>query len=220
MRIHMIPGIGFSGNIFLADTKKPCLIDTGWDTDISYAGTEVKKILGKKRLACIILTHRHIDHVGGAKAFQQTFGGEMLAHSLDTEALLSGDPISTGARLFGGSLEPLPVKKLDEGDKIDLGGGESLSVIHTPGHTIGGMCLLSGSGEMFTGDTVFAGGDVGRWDLETGDYSQLLASVEKISKLDVESLYPGHGPCAEGDAKEHLARSFRYLKSVGRFSEQ
>jgi hydroxyacylglutathione hydrolase len=216
MKVHYIPGIGFSGNVFLLDAEKPCLIDTGWDSDISYPGAEVGKLLGKRKLAYIILTHRHIDHVGGAKAFQQRFGGEMLAHSLDSEALLSGDEVSTGARLFGGSLEPLQVRKLGEGDKIDLGGGESLSVIHTPGHTVGSICLLSGNGDLFSGDTVFVGGDVGRWDLETGDYSQLLASVEKISKLDVEYLYPGHGPCAEGDAKEHLARSFRYLKAVGR----
>ena len=220
MKINMFQGMGFSGNVFLLDAKKPCLIDTGWDSDIAYPGAEVGKILGKRKLAFIVLTHRHIDHVGGAKAFQRMFGGEMLAHSLDSEALLSGDPISTGARLFGGSLEPLQVRKLDEEDKIDLGGGESLKVIHTPGHTVGSMCLLSGDGELFSGDTVFAGGDVGRWDLETGDYSQLLASVEKVSMLDVESLYPGHGPCAEGDAKEHLARSLRYLKSVGRLGNQ
>ncbi len=217
MMIHHIHGVGFSGNIFLLDAERPCLIDTGWDPDITHTGRQVGEILAGRKLAYIILTHRHIDHVGGASAFQQRFGGEILAHELDAEALKSGDMDSTGARLFGGRLSPLSVKAVKEGNKIELGDGDDLEVLHTPGHTIGSMCLLTPDAALFSGDTVFSGGSVGRWDLETGNYEQLLASVERLAALDIQSLYPGHESPVEGDASDHLALSLKYIKIMGRF---
>jgi len=216
MKIHMIEGHGFSGNIFLIDSEKPCLIDTGADPDISFCSEEVRALLGERKLEHIILTHRHIDHVGGALAFYAEFGGDIYAHEDDAESLIAGDQVSTGARLFGGHVEPMPVTKLTEGDEIDLGGGEKLTVLHTPGHTIGSICLM-GQKNLFSGDTVFAQGGVGRWDLETGNYPQLLASVEKLASMDFDNLYPGHGPCVEGNAQAHLALSLKYLSLMGRY---
>ena len=216
MKVHTIAGAGFSGNIFLIDAEKPVLIDAGWSPDIGYAGTQVSEILQGRQLVHIILTHRHIDHVGGALAFQDEFGGEMLAHEDDAQSLIDGDADSTGARMFGGDISPMQVNKVSHGDKIDLGNDECLEVMHTPGHTIGSMCLI-GQNAIFSGDTVFADGGVGRWDLETGDYDTLLASIEKLSTIMVDNLYPGHGPSAIGNAKEHLAMGLRALKMYGRF---
>jgi hydroxyacylglutathione hydrolase len=216
MKIYAIDGHGFSGNIFLIDAKKPCLVDAGSESDISFCSEHVSKLLGKRKLEYIILTHRHIDHVGGAMAFHGEFGGEIRAHTDDAQPLIIGDQISTGARMFGGHVDPMPVAGLSDGDEIDLGGGEKLKVIHTPGHTIGSVCLL-GHGNLFSGDTVFADGGVGRWDLETGNYDQLLASVEKLANLNFPNLYPGHGPCVEGSAQSHLAMSLRHLRLIGRF---
>jgi hydroxyacylglutathione hydrolase len=216
MKVHAIEGRGFSGNIFLIDAEKPCLVDAGSESDISYCSEHVMELLGKRKLNCIILTHRHIDHVGGAMSFYGEFGGDIHAHEDDADPLISGDQVSTGARMFGGHVDPMPVTKLSEGDEIDLGGGEKLKVIHTPGHTIGSICLLGGN-NLFSGDTVFADGGVGRWDLETGNYDQLLASVEKLAGLDFENLFPGHGPSVEGSAQAHLALSLRHLRLIGRF---
>lgn len=216
MRVHAIEGHGFSGNIFLIDSEKPCLIDAGWDPDISYCTDQIKKILGGRRLHSIVLTHRHIDHVGGAMSFYGEFGGDLFAHADDAQALISGDQDSTGAKMFGGHIDPMPLAALSEGDRIDLGGGESLKVIHTPGHTVGSMCLI-GHGCLFSGDTVFADGGVGRWDLDTGNYTQLLASVEKLSEFDIASLFPGHGPSVEGNAAAHLGLSLRHLRLIGRY---
>ncbi|MDD4307192.1 MAG: MBL fold metallo-hydrolase [Thermoplasmata archaeon] len=216
MRVHEIEGHGFSGNIFLIDSEKPCLIDAGWDPDIAYCTEQIKQILGGRKLHSIVLTHRHIDHVGGAMSFYGEYGGDLYAHADDAQALISGDQDSTGAKMFGGHIDPMPLTPISEGDRIDLGGGESLKVIHTPGHTVGSMCLL-GPGCLFSGDTVFADGGVGRWDLDTGNYSQLLASVEKISELDVESLFPGHGPSVEGNAAAHIGLSLRHLRLIGRY---
>ena len=216
MKVHAIEGNGFSGNMFFLDAEKPCLVDTGWEPDISYCSEELGHLLRGRRLESIILTHRHIDHVGGAMSFYCEFGGDILAHGLDAEALISADQESTGATLFGGKVPPMPVERLEDGQEIDLGGGESLRVLHTPGHTAGSICLLSGTG-LFSGDTVFADGGVGRWDLQTGDYDQLLASVEKIARLGIEDLYPGHGPCVEGGASRHVELSLRHLRLIGRY---
>ena len=104
MKVHTITGSGISGNIFLIDAEKPVLIDAGWSSDIDYAAAQVNDILGERKLAHIILTHRHIDHVGGALAFQDEFGGEMLAHEDDADSLIAGDAVSTGATMFGGDI--------------------------------------------------------------------------------------------------------------------
>lgn len=216
MKVHTLTGTGFSGNIFLIDAERPALIDTGWSTDIGYAAPQVNDILQGRRLAHIILTHRHIDHVGGALSFQEEFGGKMLAHEDDAQALIDGDAVSTGATLFGGDIAPMNVSRVAHGDKIDLGNEEFLEVMHTPGHTIGSMCLIGGNC-LFSGDTVFADGGVGRWDLETGDYDQLLASVEKLADVMADDLYPGHGPSAIGNAPEHLAMGLKALRMYGRF---
>jgi len=215
MEIHALTGTGFSGNIFLVDAEKPALIDAGWSPDIGHAARQVADVLGERKLQHIVLTHRHIDHVGGALAFQEQFGGKLLVHEDDAQPLIAGDPISTGATMFGGDIAPMEVAELKHGDEIDLGDA-TLEVIHTPGHTIGSICLL-GQNSLFSGDTVFADGGVGRWDLHTGSYEQLLASIRTLSDIMVDDLYPGHGPVVEGNAPEHISMSLRALEMYGRF---
>ncbi len=200
----------------MIEAEKPVIIDTGASSNIDFAIAEVNEILQGKKLEYIILTHRHIDHVGGALAFQEEFGGEIIAHEDDAQCLIDGDSVSTGATMFGGEVSPMQVTTLAHGDKIDLGGGEFLEVMLTPGHTIGSMCLI-GLNAIFSGDTVFADGGVGRWDLDTGNYEQLLASIEKLAEIEVNDLYPGHGPSAIGNAPKHLAMSLKALKMYGRF---
>lgn len=216
MKVHTITGTGFSGNIYLVDAARPVLIDTGWSPDNTHAASQINEILEGRQLAHNILTHRHIDHVGGALSFQEEFGGDILAHEDDAQPLIDGDAVSTGATMFGGDIAPMEVSRLSDGDKIDLGDGEYLEVMHTPGHTIGSMCLIGRNG-LFSGDTVFSDGGVGRWDLPTGDYDRLLASLEKLADLNVHDLYPGHGPPALGNAPEHLAMSLRAMKLYGRY---
>ena len=78
------------------------------------------------------------------------------------------------------------------------------------------MCLV-GQNALFSGDTVFADGGVGRWDLPSGDYDRLLASIEKLADIMVDDLYPGHGSSAIGNAPEHLAMSLKAMRMYGRY---
>ncbi|MCK4757285.1 MAG: MBL fold metallo-hydrolase [Thermoplasmata archaeon] len=216
MLIHFIEGGGFSGNIYIIDCEKPIMIDTGWDADLTFTGPQIDKALEGKKLDKIILTHRHVDHIGGALVIQEKFGGTMYAQKMEAEALRAGDNISTGGRTFGTKVVPMDVNDLEDNEIIDLEGGQILKVMVTPGHTIGSICLLSDDGNLFSGDTVFTQGGVGRWDFPTGDYDMLLESIERLAELSVKSLYPGHGMPAENIGLEHIRLGLRYLKEMGR----
>jgi glyoxylase-like metal-dependent hydrolase (beta-lactamase superfamily II) len=94
--------------------------------------------------------------------------------------------------------------ELEDGDEID-----DFKVIHTPGHTSGGICLWDGE-NLISGDTIFAGGGVGRMDIG-GDYTDMKNSVKKLMELDVKNIYPGHGPMVELNGKEHIKMSYSFL---------
>jgi glyoxylase-like metal-dependent hydrolase (beta-lactamase superfamily II) len=143
-------------------------------------------------LSEILLTHCHADHVGGVKGLAEATGVPVRIHQAD-HFLLDG-AIDHG-RLFGLEIDkpPAPGDYLVEDDSVQFG-VETLRVIHTPGHSPGGICFL-GNGEIFVGDTLFAG-SIGRFDLPGGSYEQLIESISsKILTLDEGTVvYPGHGP--------------------------
>ncbi len=143
------------------------------------------------KIKVIALTHGHPDHLGALKPVQEATGAEVAAHSDDAD-WVQKQPLGM---VFGPAYPApdAPDRLLGEGDIIDI--GELLfSIIHTPGHTPGGICLL-GQGVLFSGDTLFNSG-VGRYDLPGGDYEQLMHSLrEKLMPLPEETIvYPGHGP--------------------------
>jgi len=140
----------------------------------------------------IVLTHGHIDHTHDTASLARAAGCPILCHT--STAPFLEDETRCGALWLGMRLEPAhATRPLEEDDTIPLG-GQTLRVLHTPGHTPGSMCLL-GEGSCLTGELLFRNG-VGRWDLPEGDGDQLAASLRKLAARcpDTVRLYPGHGP--------------------------
>lgn len=140
----------------------------------------------------IVNTHAHFDHLAGNAFFASAFHCPIMIHR-DELPILREMPFH--ATLFGFSIPPSPEPNvlLSDGDTVKVGGGE-LRVLHTPGHSPGGICLLS-DGFVLTGDTLFSR-SIGRTDLPGGDSEALVASIrDKLFALpdDTEAL-PGHGP--------------------------
>jgi len=218
LNVHQVCGIGYDSNVYLLETEKPILIDTGTGIHNNDTIEKLKHYRVIEKLEKIILTHNHADHSGGAAGLSKELGVDVYAHEQDSKALLDGDGAMTGALMFGFSQEKLDIKLIGDGDTIDCGDTE-LSVIHTPGHSPGSISLYdSVSKTLFCGDVVFMDGGVGRWDLPGGNYKTLVQSVEKILELDIDNFYPGHGPSNTGDAKKFIQLSYKYLKSCELFA--
>jgi glyoxylase-like metal-dependent hydrolase (beta-lactamase superfamily II) len=154
--------------------------------------------LGNTPVSAVVLTHKHFDHISGVTELVAATGAPLLVHSADAADL--GDPHGTGGAQFGFHFTaPEPDRLLEDGDRIEAG-GLAFEVLHTPGHTPGGICLFAldpqgAAPHVFVGDTVFAG-SVGRTDLEGGDGRALVRSIAtKIATLPAETIvHSGHGP--------------------------
>lgn len=163
-------------------------------------GAEGRRILGrleKLGLQCkyIILTHGHVDHVGALKEVHEATGARVLIHTEDAGMLTSP---AQNLSLFMGSMLKFKAadRLLQDGDKIEVG-GVTLEVLHTPGHTPGGICLVVPGQGVITGDTLFAG-SVGRSDFPGGSHNVLINSIKTklLDFPDDTKVYPGHGPAS------------------------
>lgn len=152
-------------------------------------------------VAGIVLTHGHFDHLGAVAALQAEFGIDCLAHEDERVVIDRAGPLA--AMLTGEKVEgPRSCTYFDGEPTLEIG-GMALQVIHTPGHTPGGVCLR-GSGFVLTGDTLFEHG-VGRTDLPGGDGRKLALSIGRLLEAldEDEVLFAGHGPSwTVGEARE------------------
>lgn len=170
------------------ESKEGVIIDPGGDADrilkkIERHGLTIKFIVD---------THGHFDHVGANRKLKDATGAPILIHSGDAPML---SQLTAAAASFGLTAEnsPAPDRLLSEGDIITFG-NYALRVIHTPGHSPGGIALYT-DGHVFVGDTLFSG-SIGRTDLPGGDYETLIKNVEtKIFSLPEDTkVHCGHGP--------------------------
>lgn len=199
--------VPYDSNMFLIIGERTMLIDTGSGTVSGPIIEYIANLLNGRRLDALILTHRHYDHIGGLKDIVPAFRPTVFAGSRDADAIRKGGK----DRISGMDLMPCPaeVHELSEGNIIDLG-GHVMKVIETPGHTEGCICLYdTETHALFSGDTVFSNG-VGRTDFKGGNIDDLRASLYKLKELDINGLYPGHGPCMERGGKEAIINGFRY----------
>ncbi len=170
------------------DTSEAVVIDPGAEPDTILAVLEENNL----KVKYIINTHGHVDHVGANEPVKKATNADILIHKGDAP-LFSNSQENLSMYVGGELLLSPPERLLEEGDTITFG-NITLKVIHTPGHTRGGISL-HGDQVVFTGDTLFAG-SIGRTDLPGGDYQQIISSIkEKILPLgDDIKVYPGHGP--------------------------
>jgi glyoxylase-like metal-dependent hydrolase (beta-lactamase superfamily II) len=159
-------------------------------------GDDAGRILGqvsrlKLDIKIIVLTHGHIDHTGALKEVKEATGSQVAVHTDDARTL-NDRSLGIFLGISQPSLPP-PDRLLKDGDEV-AASGLRFTVLHTPGHTPGGICLL-GEGVLFSGDTLFNYG-IGRTDMPGGSYSQLMDSIQvKLMTLpDEVVVYPGHGP--------------------------
>ena len=190
----------FSSNVYLLKAKKITLIDVGMEPKNLLK--KLKKEINLKDLNLIILTHNHPDH---------TLALPFLLKETRAKVAIHKDELTSKTKSIMGF--PIPEIKpdliLNGGEKLNLG-DFSLDVIHTPGHTSGSICLYQDR-ILFSGDTIFAGGNIGRTDLG-GDNKDLLSSIKKLTDLNVEMVYPGHGEIITKNAREEILSSFRLAK--------
>ena len=175
-----VPPIGTNCYIFGDAASERCaIVDPGEDAAGILAAVEELGLT----VSAIFLTHGHYDHVGALPELRRALP--------DVPVYLH--PADKAARDGALIPDPGPTEDYGDGDRI-LVGGLTVEVLHTPGHTPGGVCLKVGD-TLFTGDTLFRG-SMGRTDLPGGSYSQLMASLKTLADLPGDyKVYPGHeGP--------------------------
>lgn len=141
-------------------------------------------------LKYIVNTHGHADHTCGNAKMKELTGAEIIMHEEDDKIFNSPEG-QVMARQMGFALSPHADIFVKDGDEISVG-DVTLKVIHTPGHSPGGICLL-GDGNLFTGDTLFVGG-IGRTDLPGASMARFMNSINKrLLTLPIETIvWPGH----------------------------
>ncbi|MDH7576396.1 MAG: MBL fold metallo-hydrolase [Bacillota bacterium] len=184
--------------VWCEETKDALVIDPGGEGERILA--EIKR--EQLQVKYIVNTHGHVDHIAANHKVKEGTGAKILVHAEDAPLLTSPNfnlSIYVGTPVKGPAADML----LCEGEEIVVGKQVRLSVLHTPGHTRGGICLNAGEA-IFTGDTLFAG-SIGRTDFPGGSYQDLLNSIKTkiLINDDHVLLYPGHGPTSTvGDERK------------------
>lgn len=183
----------FASNCYIVGseaTKEGMIIDPGAEGDVILEHTRELELDTK----LIVATHAHIDHVGALRAVKEATGATFAIHEADAnEKVMQGMARMLGAITRSLSPPPKPDRLLKEGDIIEIG-DLRFTVIHTPGHSPGGISIY-GHGVVFTGDTLFNFG-IGRTDFPGCSYETLMDSINsKLMTLPDETIVlPGHGP--------------------------
>lgn len=173
--------------VYCKNTKEGMIVDPGGDMQTILGKIEEKEL----NIKYIVLTHGHGDHIGAVPELKEKLGVPLLIHEEDKD-MIRDPEINLSSIMAMGEISLKADRLLKDGDMIELG-DISAQVIHTPGHTKGGISLKIG-GYLITGDTLFRR-SIGRTDLAGGNYDTIIKSIkEKLLILDDELIVlPGHG---------------------------
>ena len=184
----------FGSNCFIvgsAETGKGMIVDPGAE------GQRIVSTLQRLGLSAelIVITHGHIDHVAATKQVKEATGAKLAMHEAEGQGEAFNATSQMLASFMGGSADDMPAPDilLKDGDTVKVG-DLNFQVLHTPGHSLGGLSLV-GHGVVFTGDTLFNYG-IGRTDFPGCSFDDLMHSIhDKLMVLpDDTRVYPGHGP--------------------------
>ena len=168
-------GLYQTNTYILSNGTEAVVIDPGYEPDT------ILDALEGLTLKAILLTHGHFDHVGAVRELVAETGCEVWIHAAEGTM----PPMVTAGPLYY-------TRTYDEGDTIRPISGVEITVLHTPGHTPGSVCLLCGQ-DLFSGDTLFEG-SCGRVDLPGGNGHQMVASLRRLAALQADyQVHPGHG---------------------------
>ena len=170
--------------ILYQENEKECIV-----IDPGDEAKRIREQAGDRRIAAILLTHGHFDHIGGVTQLMEE-GTRLVIHELD-EPMLSDSELNAGRVLLRRNITaPPPTDRVREGDELTIA-GLKIRVLHTPGHTPGSVCYLI-ENELFTGDTLFEDG-WGRTDLPGGDEHKMRESLKRMIPLVRQyPFHPGH----------------------------
>ena len=183
---------GRDGCVYLMNLEELILIDTGAGWSVENIIGNIKKLgFDPKNLAKIILTHCHIDHIGGAPEIKKRFGSKIYIHKLDAPPVETGDPILTAAKWYQTSFPPTLVDvKFNFPEEILKIGEQKIVCVHTPGHTPGSICIyLDKDGKRILFGQDLHGPLLPEFGSNLDDYGR---STKKLLDLDADILCEGH----------------------------
>ena len=179
LKLHTLPLGAYQTNCYIIHEENSgtcCVIDPGYTPEVVLDKVDGLGLT----VEAILLTHGHFDHVGGVKQIAAETGCDVYLCTED----LSMPPMMTAGQLYY-------TKSYGEGSQLHLAGLD-ISVLHTPGHTPGSVCLLADE-HLFSGDTLFAG-SCGRTDLPGGSWATILKSLARLASFAGNYwVHPGHG---------------------------
>lgn len=176
--------------VYLIDVGELVLIDSGAGRSFGRLVDNIESLeLAPEKISTVIVTHRHIDHIGSLAELRQNYGARIIAHSLDAEAIETGK--STGADAYGVEYEPCQVDVKLEGAKEKLAfGGQEFIALHIPGHTRGSIAIYTDVG----GKRVLFGQDIhGPYEATWGgEIDKAIISLQSLADLEADILCEGH----------------------------